>query len=207
MAKEEQYMKPIGEEGIKVLDEMNEHHKELSAWGLSFVPQAFTPSRILDVGCGGGNALRAMSMKWPRSVLSGVDISEESVKVTLTKNRIMHRIGRIDACVASVSDLPFEDGEFDLVTAIETYFFWPDLRNDLKKVASKIHEGGYLLIISEQYFDGKNDEDLSKTCEQYHMRLTKDNDEMLGFLEDAGFSAKAETDEDRNWVAFIAKKR
>lgn len=207
MAKEDQYRNPIGEEGSKVLDEMNEHHKELSAWAIACLPQMFSPSRILDIGCGGGNALRAMSMKWPRSRLSGIDVSEEAVKITLTKNRIMHSIGRIDATVAGVSDIPFGDGEFDLATAIETYFFWPDLGNDLKSVASKLREGGYLLIVSEQYFDGKNNEELAKTCELYHMKLTENNDEMVSLLDKAGFDTKVTVDEDRNWVVFAAKKR
>ncbi len=33
----------------------------------------------------------------------------------------------------SVSEMPFEDESFDIVTGFETIYFWPDFINDLKK--------------------------------------------------------------------------
>ena len=206
MAEEDQYQKPVGEEGAKVLEKMNEHHKDLSAWGIACIPQAFTPSRILDIGCGGGNAIRVMSMKWPRSVCDGIDISEKAVEITLNRNRIFASIGRIRAQVAGVSNIPFPDGEFDLITAIETYFFWPDLPNDLKSAASKLRNGGIMVVISEQYFDGRNDTELTAQCEKYHMKLVS-NDEMVHLMEDAGMTVTVTTDPDRNWVTFVGKKK
>lgn len=77
MAEKDQYMKPEGDEGVAVLNQMNEQHRDLSAWGLAHIPQVFTPSKVLDIGCGGGNVLRVMCMKWPRSYCCGIDISEK----------------------------------------------------------------------------------------------------------------------------------
>ena len=206
MAEEDQYQKPVGEEGAKVLDKMNEHHKELSAWGLSYLPQAFSPSRVLDIGCGGGTALRVMCMKWPRSVCDGIDISEKAIEVTSAKNRFMISAGKIRVQVAGVSDIPFPDGEFDLITAIETYFFWPDLANDLKSAASKLRAGGLMAVISEQYFDGTNDAELTEQCVKYHMKLSS-NEDLARMMEEAGMKVTVTTDPDRNWVVFIGKKQ
>ncbi len=38
--------------------------------------------------------------------------------------------GRVDIDQASVSELPFPDAIFDLVTAVETHYYWPDLAHD-----------------------------------------------------------------------------
>ncbi len=205
MAEEEQYMKPEGEEGIKVLDKMNEHHKELSAWAIATIPEAFTASRVLDIGCGGGSVLRVFSMKWPRSVCDGIDISETAVEYAKKKSSFLIAAGKIRVQVAGVSDIPFPDGEFDLITAVETYFFWPDLENDIRSAASKLREGGLMLIVSEQFFNGKNDADLSKVCKSHHMTLVSNN-EMVRLMEGAGMTVKMTVDEDRNWVAFLGKK-
>ncbi len=205
MAEKDQYMKPEGDEGAAVLNKMNEHHRDLSAWGLAHIPNVFTPSKVLDIGCGGGNALRVMCMKWPRAYCCGLDISEKSVEVTLSRNKFL--VGdRLEAKVGSVSDIPYPDGEFDLITAIETYFFWPDLENDIRSAVSKLREGGLMMILSEQYFDGKNDAELKKTCEEYHMKLVA-NEDMVRIMEDAGMTVTSDTDPDRNWVVFVGKKK
>jgi ubiquinone/menaquinone biosynthesis C-methylase UbiE len=52
---------------------------------------------------------------------------------------------------ASVSALPFADGRFDLVTAVETQYFWPDLVNDMKEIRRVLKPGGTLVVIAEAY--------------------------------------------------------
>ena len=205
MAEDDQYKQPEGDEGVKVLEKMNEHHKELSAWAIATIPEVFSASRVLDIGCGGGNVLRVLSMKWPRSVCDGIDISETAVEYSKKRNSFLIAAGKVRIQKAGVSDIPFPDGEFDLITAVETYFFWPDLANDIRSAASKLRDGGLMLIVSEQFFNGKNDEELSKTCETHHMTLVS-NEKMVSLMEEAGMTVKMTVDEDRNWVAFLGKK-
>ena len=205
MAEDDQYKQPEGDEGVKVLEKMNEHHKELSAWAIATIPEVFSASRVLDIGCGGGNVLRVLSMKWPRSVCDGIDISETAVEYSKKRNSFLIAAGKVRIQKAGVSDIPFPDGEFDLITAVETYFFWPDLANDIRSAASKLRDGGLMLIVSEQFFNGKNDEELAKTCETHHMTLMS-NEKMVSLMEEAGMTVKMTVDEDRNWVAFLGKK-
>ena len=40
---------------------------------------------------------------------------------------------------------------FDLVTAVETHFFWPDLPNDVREVLRVLKPGGTFLLIAEVY--------------------------------------------------------
>jgi ubiquinone/menaquinone biosynthesis C-methylase UbiE len=51
-------------------------------------------------------------------------------------------MGRIEVRPASVSQLPFQDGMFDLVTEVETHFWWPDLAADVHEVFRVVKPGG-----------------------------------------------------------------
>jgi ubiquinone/menaquinone biosynthesis C-methylase UbiE len=48
-----------------------------------------------------------------------------------------------------VSQIPWEDGAFDLVTAFETVYFWPDFEGGLKEVRRVLKPGGTLFICNE----------------------------------------------------------
>jgi ubiquinone/menaquinone biosynthesis C-methylase UbiE len=56
----------------------------------------------------------------------GVDYSEESVAASQRTNAHGIETGRVEIRLGSVSQLPFSDDMFDLVTAVETHFWWPD---------------------------------------------------------------------------------
>jgi len=43
---------------------------------------------------------------------------------------------------------------FDLVTAVETCYFWPNLKDAFIEIKRVLKKGGYLLIISEMIKDG-----------------------------------------------------
>lgn len=177
---------------------MNEHHAPISDWAIGNLPD-IRPRRILDIGCGGGMLLGKLHSKYPDARLSGVDISEESVKATSLANR------DVDVRLASVSDLPYDDGEFDLIAAVETYFFWPDLRNDLLSAIRCLSDGGVLAIVSEMYPHPDFDERNAPYIREYGMNLV-DNDEMVALLESLGLSVACHVLEENNWVEFIGIK-
>ena len=37
------------------------------------------------------------------------------------------RVGRVEIHLADVGKLPFPDSMYDLVTGVETHFWWPDI--------------------------------------------------------------------------------
>jgi ubiquinone/menaquinone biosynthesis C-methylase UbiE len=145
-----QFGRPSGEEGRKILQDMNEHHRPLMAWALSKLP-VISPAEILDIGCGGGMFLKMLSEAYPDAGMTGADISPEALALTRETNQEAVSSGRLVTVLASVSDLPFHGGVFDLVTAMETYFFWPDLAKGLAEAARPLRDGGCMLIDSEQY--------------------------------------------------------
>jgi ubiquinone/menaquinone biosynthesis C-methylase UbiE len=60
-------------------------------------------------------------------------------------------LGRVEVRHGSVSQLPFPDNLFNLVTAVETHFWWSDLPGDMREVLRVLKPGGTLIVIAEIY--------------------------------------------------------
>lgn len=145
-----QCQKPSGLLGRFTLWRMNKSHSKLTDWGLTHIsiqPQ-FT---ILDIGCGGGRTVSKLAALATQGKVIGVDYSGESVSVSQKINRAFIARGRVEIQQASVSELPFTDNTFDLITAVETHFWWPDLAEDLRELFRVTRLGGQLAIIAEVY--------------------------------------------------------
>ena len=133
---------------------MNSSHSSLTDWGLEHASLK-SDFAILDVGCGGGRTIQKLAAMAPNGHVSGVDYAKGSVAASRSKNAELIRAGRVDVQHASVSKLPFPENQFDLVTAIETQYYWPDLPNDMHEILRVLKPGGTLLIILESYAKGR----------------------------------------------------
>ena len=113
---------------------MNRHHRPLQEFAMRFfrIPER---GKILDVGCGGGFFIASMLRRAP-----------VSVRKPLAFNRRAVREGRVEAVEGSVSNLPFAEASFDLVTASETIYFWPDPANDVREVLRVLRPGGTFAV-------------------------------------------------------------
>lgn len=145
-----QCRKPHGRTGRRVLQAMNVRHSIVTDWGLRHV-QVEPGFRILDVGCGGGRTIQKLAAVATQGHVSGVDYSDASVAEALAVNQAEVAAGHVDVQQASVSRLPFADATFDLVTAVETHYYWPDFVSDLKEVRRVLKPGGTLALIAETY--------------------------------------------------------
>ena len=132
---------------------MNMSHSGLTDWGLAHVgiQNQFT---ILDVGCGGGRTIQKLAALAPGGMVYGVDYAEGSVAASRAKNAESIQARRVEIQQASVSKLPFPDDRFDLVTAVETQYYWPDLPSDMREILRVLKPGGKLIVIAESYKRG-----------------------------------------------------
>jgi len=199
----EQFSNPSGDDGKRTLEQMNDHHRSLAEWAVDLLTDV-TGKRILDVGCGGGMLISLLSELFRNSRLTGIDISEDAVEFTKETNLGLIENGRLNVVQGSVSELPF-GSEFDLVTAFETYFFWPDLGNDIKELYRVLKDDGTAMIVSETYPHPKFNERNAQLIRDYKMNILSNN-EVAELMEDAGFTVEIIEAEDNNWVAFIGKK-
>lgn len=138
---------PKGFWGRLMLTSMNYGHADISIWGLLHLSVSKN-ARVLDIGCGGGANIKRLLAMCPQGHVEGIDYSEQSVAVSRKKNRA--DIGkRCNILCGSVSALPYDDGVFDVVTAFETVYFWPELSNDFREVYRVLKPGGRFLICNE----------------------------------------------------------
>jgi ubiquinone/menaquinone biosynthesis C-methylase UbiE len=145
-----QCSKPTGWLGRFILWRMNSGHSKLTDWGLQHV-SIQNDYTILDVGCGGGRTVNKLAAIASHRKVFGIDYSDESVAATKRTNARWIDLGRVEIQHASVSQLPFPDGRFDLVTAVETHFWWPNLSSDMREVFRVVKPGGSLILIAEIY--------------------------------------------------------
>jgi len=133
---------------------MNRSHSNLTDWGLQHV-QIEKNFIVLDIGCGGGRTIQKLAAVATEGKIYGVDYAAGSVAASRGKNAGAIRDGRVDIKQGSVSKLPFADNMFDVATAIETQYYWPDPLNDMREILRVLKPGGTLLIIAETYRGGK----------------------------------------------------
>jgi len=86
---------------------------------------------------GGGRTVSKLAAIATQGKVYAVDYSDESVAATKRTNVRWMDLGRVEIRRGSVSQLPFPDGMFDLVTAVETHFWRPNLPGDMREVFSE----------------------------------------------------------------------
>ena len=133
--------------GRAMLKFMNLCHAPLTNWGLKLVKiqDGWT---MLDIGCGGGATLKRLLKRSNDAHAYGIDISQESVaKARKVNAALLDK--QVFVCQGSAEKLPYEDGKFDVVTAVETVYFWPNLPGCLQEVRRVLKPGGRFVIMVE----------------------------------------------------------
>jgi ubiquinone/menaquinone biosynthesis C-methylase UbiE len=186
---------------------MNARHSKVTDWGLSHtrVEKHFT---ILDIGCGGGRTVSKLAATATEGKIYGIDYSSASVAHARKTNTHWIQIGRVEIQAGSVSQLPFGAGTFDLVVAVETHFWWPDLPADFREVLRVVKPGGTFAIIAEVYRGAESR--TAKLVEKYlpvtGMRFLS-SDEHRHLLTDAGYKdVQITVDPGKGWIFAGGKK-
>jgi SAM-dependent methyltransferase len=94
--------------------------------------------RLLDVGCGAGQALTLAAGHDAR--VTGLDVAKPMIDVA------RERLPDADLRVGAIEDLPFEDGAFDVVTAFNVVQYAADPRAAVAQLARVTRPGGRVAI-------------------------------------------------------------
>ena len=141
--------KPEGFFGRMMVNGMNGGgHARLAEWGLSQL-SLNDDANVLDVGCGGGANVARLLKRCPQGTVTGIDYSPVSVKKSTEVNAAAITAGRCRVLEGNASALPFDDNSFDIVTAFETVYFWPDIEECFRGVLRILKEGGRFAIVNE----------------------------------------------------------
>lgn len=174
--------KPQGKLGNIQLKSMNKEHTPVSLWGLKHL-NIKSDDVILDVGCGGGINISRMAKNAKK--VYGIDYSIESVNLSREVNKKLISDGKVEIYEGNVKDLPFEGNTFDIVTAFETVYFWPDIEKCFGEVKRVLKPGGTFLIGMES---NGSDNFIMKFWKHFiDMELYTD-EEISSFLQNNEFS-------------------
>jgi SAM-dependent methyltransferase len=202
-----QCQKPTGWLGRLILWNMNSRHSKVTDWGLSNI-SIRKQDIILDVGCGGGRTAGKLAAIATEGKVYGLDHSVASVAVAKRTNRQWTEMGRVEIREGSVSQLPFTADMFDLVTAVETHFWWPDLPGDMREVLRVLKPGGMLIIIAEIYKGAKTR--TAKLAEKYlplsGMKLLSADEHRELFADAAYSDIKIIEESGKGWICGVGRK-
>jgi len=200
-----QCKRPSGSFGRLIARGMNSSHSPLTMWALGHI-EVTADAAALDVGCGGGKTVDRLARMAAEGWVVGLDYSEDSVVVSRRKNAKHIHDGRVEICHASVSEIPFEDNTFDLVTAVETFYFWPAPETDLLEVRRVLKPGGELLIACTMYKGGKYDARNRRFVDEIDMHYLSVG-EFQNLLEASEYDdIQVFVEYDKGWICAVARK-
>lgn len=95
---------------------------------LDAMVDGLTPTKVLEVGVGEGEILERMAKRFPSASLQGIDLPDDHLPDEWARRGVTAEFGDATA-------LRFDDGEFDLVMAIEVLEHIPQPERALKEMA------------------------------------------------------------------------
>lgn len=197
--------KPKGFWGKMMINKMNHGHTPLTKWGFEKI-KIDKNAVILDIGCGGGNAVAILSDEAANGVVHGIDYSPLSVKSSIKLNKKKIKKGKVIIKEGSVSSLPYDNNSFDLVTAIETIYFWENPEEDLKEVYRVLKENGDFLVICEMVKNPDGTGNHTEIAEFLKLNYFTTGD-LITLFSNASFrNIQAFYNEEKGWIAIRGKK-
>ena len=175
---------PLGEYGSLMLRRMNRSHQPLTKFALGFL-NFKADDVILDIGCGGGNTLKLIHEYNPKAKLYGVDHSITSVNETIKYNKELVDDKTLEVINSDVEKLPFDDNTFSKIITVESFYFWPNQKENLKEVLRVLKPHGHLLVVNDiyDYLECSNFSSMKISCRGQMDHLYK----LLLFLDSENF--------------------
>lgn len=101
-------------------------------------------AKFLDAGCGTGRNLAAM-IRDDRADAFGIDVSPHAAEIWRDGNATR-------CCQASINDLPYSNGTFDVVTSVDVLQEKSvDPGRSIKEMSRVLRVGGHLILLAPAY--------------------------------------------------------
>ena len=99
-----------------------------------------SPKSILDIGCGTGRLLRAVSARWPKAELFGVNAAARMISEAKRLNpSATFNVARAEA-------LPIPNQSMDFVLSSFSFQHWADHSKGLQEIARVLRPGGLFCL-------------------------------------------------------------
>jgi ubiquinone/menaquinone biosynthesis C-methylase UbiE len=197
MGLEKQGAKPSGLIGKIIGRLMNKFHTSLYVdYFNNNLPK--DNSKILDIGCGGGEFLSFLYNSNESYKLYGLDHSPEMIELSSKINKRAIEQNCLKLLQGSVTIILVENSHLDLVTAFETVQFWPDIDKSFLEIYRILKVGGQFLIINRYPPEGSK---------WWKIAKIKSDKDYMHKLEKAGFNRITVDFKFKNgWIVVNASK-
>ena len=200
-----QCRKPSGLLGWLMGPLMNWRHRPLSRWTIELM-DIQPGNSVLDIGCGGGMAIKEIAKIATGGFVAGVDYSEIMVQHALKHNAAAVGARRVVIKKGNISELPFEDESFDKACAIESFNYWPGPIAGLKEVHRVLRPKGLVAITTGWSKEMRNQQKYVAMAHKMGFPLYAGS-EMVEMLTAAGFSqAQFKFKDGKHWLCAIGVK-
>jgi SAM-dependent methyltransferase len=103
---------------------------------------------VLDIGCGSGWATRLLADYAAHGRITGIDISDEMVRVA-RESSATH--SNVDFKVASAEQLPFADNEFTHAFSMESLYYYENIPAALAEIQRVLKQDGLFAAVVDLY--------------------------------------------------------
>jgi ubiquinone/menaquinone biosynthesis C-methylase UbiE len=161
-----QVAKPIGFFGKLLAKSMAWGHKDFYKNTVKIL-NLKDDDKYLEIGFGSGLFINKYVSHV--SKIAGLDYSKDMVNLASSINKNLVKSGKAEFKYGDASSLPWNDNEFSVVVAIETFYFWPDPGASIKEILRVLIPGGRLVIeMSYNKEDGLNH---AKNIKKHNLKL------------------------------------
>lgn len=109
-------------------------------------------ARVLDIGCGSGWATRLLAGNAINGRVTGIDISDEMVRVARESSTAY---ANVDFEVASAEQLPFTDNEFTHAFSMESLYYYKNISKALSEIQRVMQPGGLFIAVMDLYLENE----------------------------------------------------
>jgi SAM-dependent methyltransferase len=109
-------------------------------------------ARVLDVGCGSGWATRLLAQCASNGRVTGIDISDEMIRVARDSSRTFPNV---DFEVASAEQLPYQDNEFTHAFSMESLYYYANISKAIGEVFRVLRTGGLFVAVVDLYLENE----------------------------------------------------
>lgn len=108
-------------------------------------------SRVLAAGFGPGVGIELLVPVVPRGFIGGIDPSRAMLREATRRNQAAIAGGLVRLARATADDIPWPDGSFDAVLAVNSVQLWQPFDRSIAETARVLRPGGRLISLTHDW--------------------------------------------------------